>query len=134
MADLYRKRPVTIEAMRFSGNSIELQDVYAWVESGVGRENLRMDFYTGDLIVRTLEGDMRCAYGDWVIKGIKGEFYPCKNEVFQLTYELVPPEIQDEIPGMIDEMRPMYEKPMSKYEEMVNAIEQIQMRKKHESE
>jgi hypothetical protein len=41
------------------------------------------------LIIYTLEGEMRCRQGDWIIKGVKGEFYPCKNDIFEATYEAV---------------------------------------------
>lgn len=39
--------------------------------------------------VRTLEGEMRCGYGDWLIRGVKGEVYPCKPDIFEMTYEAV---------------------------------------------
>ena len=42
---------------------------------------------TGDLMIRTLEGDMRADDGDWLIKGIKGEFYPCKPDIFEESYD-----------------------------------------------
>ena len=44
---------------------------------------------SGDLMIRTLEGDMRADDGDWIIKGIKGEFYPCKPDIFESSYEAV---------------------------------------------
>lgn len=44
---------------------------------------------TGELVIRTLEGDMTASYGDYIIKGVKGEFYPCKPDIFNETYELV---------------------------------------------
>jgi hypothetical protein len=40
-------------------------------------------------LIPTLEGDMKCSKGDYVIKGVKGEFYPCKPDIFELTYEIV---------------------------------------------
>lgn len=43
----------------------------------------------GNLIIHTLEGDMKCNKGDYIIKGVDGEFYPCKQEIFEKTYELV---------------------------------------------
>ena len=39
------------------------------------------------LVIQTLEGDMSAALGDWIIKGVKGEFYPCKPDIFEVTYE-----------------------------------------------
>ena len=41
------------------------------------------------LVIETLEGDMTARIGDWIIKGVKGEFYPCKPDIFETTYELV---------------------------------------------
>lgn len=76
----YRKRPVVVEAVLWDGgNSREIND-----------------FVTGSCLswssdeapcIHTLEGMMRAEPGDWIIKGVKGEFYPCKDEVFRLTYE-----------------------------------------------
>ena len=41
------------------------------------------------LLIRTLEGDMTAAFGDWIICGVNGEFYPCKPDIFKATYEVV---------------------------------------------
>lgn len=76
----YRKKPVVIEAMQYTRNGLEAEKVTNWCE---GTQD---DF---GLIIHTLEGDMRADYGDWVIKGVKGEFYPCKPDIFEQTYELV---------------------------------------------
>lgn len=43
----------------------------------------------GKPVIHTLEGNMEIADGDWIITGVKGERYPCKNDIFELTYELV---------------------------------------------
>lgn len=43
----------------------------------------------GGIDIRTLEGTMTALYGDWIIKGIKGEIYPCRNDIFEATYEKV---------------------------------------------
>ena len=87
MAEFYRKKPVVIEAMRFDpaplGNGI---DVARWCKG-------TFVFPRGDIaeavFIETLEGEMRADPGDWIIKGIKGEFYPCKPDVFEATYEPV---------------------------------------------
>lgn len=81
----FRKKPVVIEAVQFTGSNCF--DVLRFM----GRTE---DIYTADLnqsdipIIYTLEGDMTCSAGDWIIKGVKGEFYPCKDDIFRLTYEL----------------------------------------------
>ena len=86
----YRKKPVVIDAIRFTLN---YQEVFDWVDQwppedngpGIweGRKN------SGSLIISTLEGQMRADNGDWIIRGVKGEFYPIKNEIFKETYEIV---------------------------------------------
>lgn len=83
----YRKKPVTIEAVQFDGlNPTEIKDF-------VG-ENCEVEIYDNEvtppvarIVIHTLEGDMEVSKGDYVIKGVKGEFYPCKPDIFQQTYE-----------------------------------------------
>ena len=76
----FRKKPVVIEAILHLGDNIEeLLDFMGVVE--------RANAITDTIIIRTLAGDMRCNKGDWIIKGIKGELYPVRDEIFQLTYE-----------------------------------------------
>jgi len=86
----YRKKPVVIEAVQYNGQNVhEVRKV--WPECpGADVEG------TGDgkhvrpfLIIPTLEGNHRADVGDWIIKGIKGEFYPCKPDIFAATYEAV---------------------------------------------
>jgi len=82
----FRKKPVVIEAVRWTGRN--LNEVLQFV----GRDKLVQlrdlnDHPTGVLVVETLEGDMRADKGDWIIKGVKGEFYPCKPDIFAATYE-----------------------------------------------
>lgn len=77
----YRKKPVVIDAIRFNGtNENEVADF-------VG-ENLHIT-PDGFLFIHTLEGSMAVSYGDYVIKGVRGEFYPCKPDIFEQTYESV---------------------------------------------
>ncbi len=81
----FRKKPVVIEAVQYTGKSAchkELLRVF-------GREFMEVTTSVPMLVVRTLEGDMRANVGDWIIKGIKGEFYPCKPDIFEATYEPV---------------------------------------------
>jgi hypothetical protein len=73
----FRKKPVVIEALQFTGNFDE-------IEAFVGGDAELRD---GELIVATLEGPLRASDHDWIIKGVKGEFYPCKPDIFAATYE-----------------------------------------------
>ena len=77
----YRKKPVIVDAIRFSDNHGDIIDF-------VGLKNLDID-YLGDMFIKTLEGNMAICDGDYVIKGVKGEFYPCKPDIFLATYEPV---------------------------------------------
>lgn len=74
----FTKLPVTIEAVQFTPGHF-----YA-VEEFVGGA---AEFRDGELIIATLEGPLRAAPYDWIIKGVKGEFYPCKPDIFEATYE-----------------------------------------------
>ncbi len=82
----FRKKPIVIEARQFTGiNCIEL--LY-WM--GVDGVDDCIEIHTTDHpVIHTLEGDMTAAPGDWIIKGIKGEFYPCKPDIFDASYESV---------------------------------------------
>ena len=82
----YRKKPVVIEAIQ-----LEDLEVYTLMSIlhlvGLGKDIFEVK---GDgLIIKTLEGDMRASIGDWIIKGVQGEFYPCKPDIFEKTYEKV---------------------------------------------
>ena len=80
----YRKKPVVIEAIQF--NNITEPTVYERIEEWSDGKVKRA--YT-EMYIDTLEGRMQVESGDWVIKGIKGEFYPCKPDIFEATYEAV---------------------------------------------
>lgn len=76
----FRKKPVVIEAILFTGNNGgELREF-------VG-ESLSWNPLKNEAHISTLEGTMAASAGDWIIKGVKGEFYPCKPDIFDATYE-----------------------------------------------
>lgn len=85
----YKKRPVVIEAARFDGYNAD--SLMQWVNSSTGYctafLSLKDDSRT--ILIKTLEGVMTASIGDWVIKGVQGEFYPCKPDIFDQTYEEV---------------------------------------------
>ena len=82
----YRKKPVEIEAIQWVSDNIE--QVYEML--GVG-DNLIINTDEDEVkhFINTLEGKMEMSWGDYIIKGVKGEFYPCKPDIFELTYEKV---------------------------------------------
>lgn len=76
----YRKKPVEIEAVLWSGFNYE--EICELGQRGVQRSGK-------DLLIYTLEGTMRASVGDYIIKGVNDELYPCKPDIFKLTYEKV---------------------------------------------
>lgn len=86
----YRKKPIVIEAIRFFGRDKweQLQELAEGDDLKQFRP--RQDDESRDVVdIITLEGTMTANYGDWIIKGVSNEFYPCKDEIFRKTYELV---------------------------------------------
>ena len=74
----FRKKPVVIEALQWTGsNAVNLLD---WIGKNASQDK-------ASLVIRTLEGDMEASLDDWIIKGVNGEFYPCKPDIFDKTYE-----------------------------------------------
>ena len=89
----FRKKPVVIEAIQYlrDKNINEIQDFFGDNEYKDGRIDGRILDYEGkdnEYYIRTLEGRMKLSRNDWIIKGVKGEFYPCKPDIFEATYEL----------------------------------------------
>lgn len=87
LAKKYRKKPVVIEAVQFDGTEESVVAVLAMQRQSKGIGFLRVD--AGDLLIPTLEGTMRASVGDYVIRGVQGELYPCKPDIFEQTYDLV---------------------------------------------
>ncbi|WP_336802523.1 hypothetical protein, partial [Kaistia sp. MMO-174] len=88
----FRKKPVVIEATQFEGTMESANRVLAWIGSHGGyATRAHMMMPEKGIIIHTLEGNMTAAVGDWVIKGTKGEFYPCKPDIFVETYEPATP-------------------------------------------
>ena len=80
----FRKKPVTIEAVQITDEKSVL-DIEQWIN------NPTTGFSTTPpkIWIHTLEGVMEAEVGDWIIKGVEGEFYPCKNSIFIKTYQEV---------------------------------------------
>lgn len=95
----YRKRPVVIEAVQYDGTAARATQIIEWILAHGARANYvcsdpnRCAEADGDtphaIQVTTLEGQMRADLGDWIIRGVQGEFYPCKPDIFAATYEPV---------------------------------------------
>ena len=74
----FRKKPIIIEAIQYVGNNKQEIIDFSGANTNTCYEHLT---------ICTLEGDFRADVGDWVIRGVKGEFYPCKPDIFERTYE-----------------------------------------------
>ena len=79
-----RKKSVTVEAVQFTGDN--------WYEMGAfcgDKADMAKQHREGILLIDTLEGEMKANAGDMIIKGVEGEFYPCKPNIFEKTYEII---------------------------------------------
>lgn len=86
----YRKKPVVIDAVLYSGyngNSFVFDEAPEWFINSIGDYSLVFDNSDEQLKVNTLEGEMIVSPGDYIIRGVKGEIYPCKPDIFEMTYD-----------------------------------------------
>lgn len=84
----YRKKPVVIEAIRWTGNNAN--EIADFCINDYYFSNYDFtDTLKRKLMIMTLEGNMSAEIGDYIIKGVNGEFYPCKPDIFEKTYEAV---------------------------------------------
>ena len=97
---LVRKKPVVVEAMLYDGTPEQKMEVYRWIwDSTQGsydfqnttrpKSGVTINPSEGTMLIMTLEGEMKVSHGDYVIRGVNGEFYPCKPDIFKSTYETV---------------------------------------------
>ena len=103
-AQKFRKKPIVVEATRLTGSTAQFHAVYQWIEQNTlgsfdpmdvieGRKpypasGVSIDPRDGRLIISTLEGLHWADPGDWIIRGVRGEFYPVKPDIFEASYEL----------------------------------------------
>ena len=78
----FRKKPIMIEAIQYFGSPCSFDNVCSFVGKELNPEG-------SGIVIETLEGNMVASPEDWIIKGINGEFYPCKPDIFEKSYELV---------------------------------------------
>ncbi len=90
----FRKKPIEVEAIRYDGTN---RDAVAEFMGGDRVVKVEQKLLPGPgrgmhegLRIQTLEGTMRADIGAWIIKGIAGEFYPCREDIFDATYEAIP--------------------------------------------
>lgn len=93
----YRKKPVVIEAFKYDGDLINSKGEFyipKWAIEAYKNKDMYFDAFDSsspptELFIKTLEGVHHVSVGDYVIKGVKGELYPCKPDIFEETYEEV---------------------------------------------
>lgn len=86
----FRKKPVVIEAWRNTEDLPHRSLTPAWLSDAMNAGVVWFSGgYHGHFTIKTLEGEMRAEYGDWIIRGVQGELYPCKPDIFEATYERV---------------------------------------------
>ena len=88
----FRKKPVVIEAVQITATT-KPEDVPGWLKAATGKDRNEVGALWGTdlsgpaLMVNTLEGPLRVSENDWIIRGVEGELYPCKDSIFRATYE-----------------------------------------------
>jgi hypothetical protein len=91
----YQKKPVVIEAVRFKGNekgNVAFSSWPSWIKKAFYKKTLSPSVKDNMLCIETLEGAMRASKGDYIIKGVHGELYSCKPDIFEETYEPIQPD------------------------------------------
>lgn len=81
----YRKKPVVIEAIKYTGYN------YEEVRNFTGKDKVIISIEPRYVTIETIEGSMKANPDDFIIRGVKGEFYPCKPDIFEMTYEKIEP-------------------------------------------
>lgn len=87
---LFKKKPVIIEAFQYDGDMVDnygVPYVPAWAICALEDDKTMYYKDAGELYIKTLAGDHHVSVGDYIIKGVAGELYPCKPDIFQKTYE-----------------------------------------------
>lgn len=91
----FRKKPIVIDAIQWTGKNHRemynfLEGTDGVVEQPTGKNfDINFSLVAGGLVIKTLEGQHIASIGDWIIKGVANEFYPCKPDIFEATYESV---------------------------------------------
>jgi hypothetical protein len=84
----YRKKPVVIEAFKWTGDQNQTEDPI-WIVEAIKNGTVKFNQLSELMEIETLEGTHTAQFGDYIIQGVKGELYPCKPDIFEMTYEKV---------------------------------------------
>lgn len=88
----FRKKPIEISAIQYVGETIFMlspKGVPDWIQGAFENGTLYLTNGTDPLRIKTLEGQLTVSPNDWIIRGISGEIYPCKSDIFEKTYDLI---------------------------------------------
>lgn len=93
----FRKKPVVIDAFQWTGDETQLEDP-VWIVEMIKAGTVEISPHESGIYlhIKTLEGEMHASPGDYIIRGIKGEIYPCKPDIFEQSYEMVESESECE--------------------------------------
>ena len=87
---LFRKKPIVIKARQYTDKKNSVTAILGFTTVGLGAgATTYAEIGLDCLYIKTLEGEMKASIGDWIIRGVNGEFYPCKPDIFEKTYEEV---------------------------------------------
>lgn len=104
----YRKKPIEVEAVQVTKELIKekgLSDKYSTLDG----ETYTLTYSDEGIAIETLEGTMVAEVGSWILTGIKGEKYPCRDDIFRETYDPVPPDAVSEVSWKFDKFPSMEE-------------------------
>ena len=125
----YRKKPVVIEAIQYTGNNIV--EIIKFMQEGANGNKsrylryLRYNAKKGEYFILTPEGKYKLTEGDYIVKGVKGEFYPCKPDIFEMTYEEVQ-NVEGKRMSNIDYLRSEIKKLWKLHKELTDKIESLE--------
>lgn len=89
----FRKKPIVIEAIQWTGDKNQKEDP-EWLVKAINNSQITISY--PDMLINTLEGKMIARPGDFIIRGINGEIYPCKPDIFAKTYDMVEESADEE--------------------------------------
>lgn len=120
MTVLATKKPVTIECMKYNGTNFDEVKKFC---GDVAFINSSVETGRNELYIKTLEGNHHASVGDFIIKGVKGEFYPCKPDIFAQTYDIVDGDsrVREFVETRHDLLTTKYTKVLEEYEYQYNA-------------
>lgn len=86
----YKKKPIIVEAIQLLNDDYSIEEYLKFIYNVfITNDDIETVKNDKHIRIQTLEGDMKASFGDYIIKGVNGEFYPCKPDIFEKTYESI---------------------------------------------